>query len=57
VNGWEDTTGIAEAPTFGTYLLNFVILILWFLAGPAFIFTLTPFRLLPDIFLLACVVY
>lgn len=48
----EATTGVVAEPTnFWTYFFRFAILVLWFLTGLAFIFTLTPYRLLPDVFL------
>lgn len=50
------TSVVAESTIFWTYLSRFAILVLWFLAGLAFIFTLAPYRLLPDIFLLAFVI-
>jgi hypothetical protein len=50
------TSVVAEPTTFWTYFSRFTILLLWFLTGLAFIFTLAPWRLLPDIFLLAFVI-
>ena len=57
MNELQATTSVeAESTTFWTYLGRFAVLVLGLLTGLGFIFTLTPFRLLPDIFLLAFVI-